>query len=238
MSFNPAIIYTTIFIYLANHPLNQLSMNYGEDGADPSCVPQEAGYKLGRSAIYCRTSTKKATIHTHIHLYGQFRLTSWPNLKVFRLWEEIGSPRGNLYGLGKTTQRTGPVIQQVQIHSLLAVRWPACGIFFNKNMHTLVKTLWYKRNKTFCNVPLSENDRLNKEWWCGKSPSHHYALDYFPITARPDVLYSIQPFSPHWQLSQSFMNKNNTAGWKNVKSGNKATSPHGTHSTSLQEIWH
>ncbi len=44
------------------------------------------GYTLNKLPVHHRSDTKTQTnIHAYIHIYGQFRVNSLPNLLVFRL---------------------------------------------------------------------------------------------------------------------------------------------------------
>lgn len=36
---------------------------------------------------------RQTSLHTHIHIYGWFRITNQPNMHVFDLWEEVRAPR-------------------------------------------------------------------------------------------------------------------------------------------------
>ena len=47
-------------------------------------------YTLDRPPVHRRATYRRATTRTHIHAYGQFRITNYPDMHVFGLWEEAG----------------------------------------------------------------------------------------------------------------------------------------------------
>ncbi len=95
-------------------------------GADPSWLWARGRVHPGQVASQSqgRHIETDNYSHTHIHTYGQFRVTNEPNLHVFWLWEEAGVPGENPHRHEERKPRPAPVGWWIWTQNLLAVRRP------------------------------------------------------------------------------------------------------------------